>query len=247
MSFPRLAPFLLALTAASVNLNRVQAQQYVRFSGVVTDQATSEPITGVAVVVVDRVVGTTNSDGTFRISTTLIVPGSNVVSFRRIGYGSTAKMLWVSADQTEVVLRIALETLAVRLATIVVAAEPAARGKLRGFTERRQTMIGQFLGPEELERARPVLSVTDFLKRVPGVLVRNGKIRFPRSNPWGCRGEFGLYVDGAWINTSLPLNLDDMVNHHDVAAIEVYSGTARVPLEYSRLDTNCGAILIWTR
>ena len=246
MSFRQLVPFIVALTAASVNLDRLQAQQYVRLSGVVTDLATGEPITGVAVVIGNRVVATTNSDGTFRVSTTLIVPGSNVVSFRRIGYGQTAKMWWVSADQTEMVLHVMLETLAVRLATIVVAEEPGARGKLRGFYERQRTTIGKFLGPDKLERARPVLSVTDFLRRVPGVLVRYGKIRFPRADPW-CRGEFGLYVDGAWINTAMPLNLDDIVNHHDVTAIEVYSGAARVPLEYSRLDTNCGVILIWTR
>ncbi len=243
MSFRQLAPYILALTAASVNLNRVQAQQYVRLSGVVTDQATSKPITGVAVVIGDRVIATTNSDGTFRISTTLIVPGSNVVSFRRIGYGSTAKLWWVGADQTEVVLHVTLETLAVRLATIVVAVEPGARGKLRGFYERRRTQIGEFLGPAEIERRRRN-TVSDILATVPGILVNPGGIRFARMRP-RCRG-LEFYLDGLSLR-ALGRSIDQVVNHEDIVAIEVYSGPARVPLQYSATNSDCGVILIWTR
>ena len=247
MSFRQLAPFILALTAASVNLDRLQAQQYVRLSGVVTDLATSEPITGVTVVIGNRVVATTNSDGTFRVSTTLIVPGSNVVSFRRIGYGSTAKLWWVGADQTEVVLHVTLETLAVRLATIVVAVEPGARGKLRGFYERRRTQIGEFLGPAEIERRRRN-TVSDILATVPGILVSpGGGIRFARMRP-RCRG-LEFYLDGLSLRApaDLGLSIDQVVNHEDIVAIEVYSGPTRVPLQYSATNSDCGVILIWTR
>ena len=236
---------LMAATATSFQAPEAQAQQrYVTLTGTVTDLNTQEPLPGVTVVVDDRVLATTAADGTFQVATRLIKSGSNVVTFRRLGYHQVAKLLWIADDQSDAGLQVALEPLAVRLATIVVEEERIPRGKLRGFYERRRTQIGEFLGPAEIERRRRH-TVSDLLATVPGIMVNPvGGIRFARMCP-SCRA-LELYLDGLLLRT-LGLSIDQIVNHEDIVAIEVYSGLSRAPLQYSVTNSDCGVILIWTR
>ena len=235
----------LVLVCSTSTSQETQAQQrYVTLTGTVTNLDTQEPLPGVSVVIDGRVIATTTADGTFRVATTRIKPGSNVVTFRRLGYGQVAKLLWIADGQSDAGLQAALETLAVRLVTIVVEEERIPRGKLRGFYERRATAIGRFLGPEEIERRRRH-TVSDILATVPGILVNPvGGIRFARGS---CRGGPEFYLDGLPLRTLANLGIDQIVNHEDIVAIEVYSGSARVPLQYSATNSDCGVILIWTR
>ena len=243
-----IAVLVLVCSTSAMGLHEVQAQQrYVTLTGTVTDLRTQEPLRGVSVIIDDGVVATTTADGTFQVATILIKPGSNVVTFRRLGYRQVAKLLWIAGDQSDVGIQVTLESLAVRLATIVVAVEPGARGKLRGFYERRRTQIGEFLGPAEIERRRQN-AVSDILATMPGILVNpGGGIRFARKRP-RCRG-LQFYLDGLLLRSpdDLGLSIDQIVNHEDIVAIEVYSGPARVPLQYSATNSDCGVILFWTR
>ena len=237
------AVFVLVCSTSTSQKAQAQ-QQYVTLTGTVINLNTQEPLPGVSVVIDDLVLATTTVDGTFKVATTRIRPGSNVVTFRRLGYGQVATLLWIADGQSDAGLQAALEPLAVRLVTIVVEEERIPRGKLRGFYERRATAIGRFLGPEEIERRRRH-TVSDILATVPGILVNPvGGIRFARGS---CRGGPEFYLDGLPLRTLANLGIDQIVNHEDIVAIEVYSGSARVPLQYSATNSDCGVILIWTR
>ena len=171
------------------------------------------------------------------------------MSFRRLGFGPIAKILWFSADQTEVVLRVTLETLAVRLPTIVVAADPP-EGKLSLFYQHKRSEIGSFLEPEQVEAARRY-SVTDILRIVPGVRVTPGTntVRLSRAAPTPkCMTEQPqFFLDGVPVRLGLSFSINDFVEQNDVVAVEVYNGPARIPLQYNIGNAMCGVIVLWTR
>jgi len=110
----------------------------------------------------------------------------------------------------------------------------------RGFYERREQGAGSFLTPEQIRRW-PAVSAGDILRHAPFV-----------SSEWSIAGStvfihrFGrcrptIYVDGNRINSSP----DDWVQPEDIVGVEVYRGSAQIPLEWSSNET-CGVILIWT-
>jgi hypothetical protein len=41
--------------------------------------------------------------------------------------------------------------------------------------------------------------------------------------------------------------LDDVVDAKDIAAVEVHTGPASLPLIYGGTSTTCATILVWTR
>ena len=93
------AVLVLVCSTSTMGVHEAEAQQrYVTLTGAVTNLNTQEPLPGVSVVIDDRVIATTTADGAFQVATTLIKPGSNVVTFRRLGYGQVAKLLWIADD-----------------------------------------------------------------------------------------------------------------------------------------------------
>ncbi len=57
-----------------------------------------------------------------------------------------------------------------------------------------------------------------------------------------------IFLDGAWIGGADDYtDLDDIARPEQVEAIEAYGGVAAMPVEFSRLGSVCGVIVIWTR
>lgn len=54
-----------------------------------------------------------------------------------------------------------------------------------------------------------------------------------------------VYVDQVPMPT--PFNLDLLPSPKDLAGIEVYSGAATIPPQFSGTNRGCGVILVWTR
>ena len=158
-----------------------------------------------------------------------------------------------------------LQTVAGRVATLTVKLRPAsnapslARVEVRadarrdarmvGFYERMRLGNGIFVEREELLR-RNASDITDVLRGRNGVNVirdsGNNPVIFGRSLTGTGYCAMGILIDGVYVST-LETGIDRLVNTQDVRAIEVYKSGPSVPSEFQRRETDCGAVLIWTR
>ena len=58
----------------------------------------------------------------------------------------------------------------------------------------------------------------------------------------GCRPL--LWIDGQRVPGA---ELDEVLNVRDIAALEVYNSFAGIPPQFIDRETNCGAIVVWTK
>ena len=56
-----------------------------------------------------------------------------------------------------------------------------------------------------------------------------------------------FYLDGAYLGTDATVNVDDIVEEHDLAAVEAYSGGADTAPEFNASGSECGVVVFWTR
>jgi len=128
-----------------------------------------------------------------------------------------------------------------------------------GFYERRAAGFGWFLDREDLEPFEG-RELADVFRRIPRVQVRDGRPEFgspegllpPVVSFWSPSGSCRpmLYLDGVRADVGgaglAALRIDDVLAPDLVEAVEVYTGPAQVPAQYSG-SGGCGVILIWTR
>lgn len=122
--------------------------------------------------------------------------------------------------------------------------------RLLGFEERRATARGVFVDRKEIAMRRPML-LSDLLRGRSNITVqRNGtgdtQIFGPRLSVRTGYCPLALIVDGTFIRTA-DGRIDNFVPIDMVAAIEVYTSGTSVPAAFARSDTDCGAIIVWTR
>lgn len=120
--------------------------------------------------------------------------------------------------------------------------EPRDR-EMQGFYRRQKRGFGLFITREDIEKRNPQRT-SDMFRGLPSVYV--APTRFDRSQVF-----IGRAVDRCrpdlWIDGSLTKSyyVDD-IDPDAVKAIEVYRRTSETPPEYTRTNTGCGTILIWT-
>jgi hypothetical protein len=155
----------------------------------------------------------------------------------------------------------------IALEEIAVAVEGRSLPLTRtGFYRREEIGLGHFVDPTDVARRRPIRT-SDLLRSVPGVqyIQANGLAGFDgypvmsyalRSELFGVNGSGmpcfpQVYVDGViveqggrgWVPT---MGFDDLVQAHDVSAMEVYRSPAETPAAFGGLSA-CGVILLWTK
>jgi hypothetical protein len=246
---PALLAPLLALSALCVP--PAYAQSEIRLSGVVTS-LDGGPLSGAQFQLArSRVRTLSGSDGRYELRG--MTAGPDVLVVELIGY----KTLEVALDLTGPNERdVQLQIEPVLLETVEVSVSPRT-GAIAGFFERRERGAGMFYTREEIGRMQARL-VTDVLRRVPGAQLQ------PVSGPFGTSLELSFgrgsgsagfrgcpvayFVDGVAFQVAPDVGINNFVQVHDVAGIEVYSGSSRIPSQFnpSAGRARCGVVAIWT-
>ena len=236
-------------------------------SGRVLAEGTLAPIARaeISIPVLD-VVEVSNEHGAFAFKR--IPKGKHFLEVRALGR-SPLRMILEIGDTGRVVRDFVLKAVA-SLDTVNVVASAV----VPSFEEHRATGLGQFFTRADLEKQKG-RKLGDILSQTRGVRVLRGNAnaawltssRGPRSIGGSGRnvdqaeyrkgarnGECyaQVYLDAMLIYKSSRIANDELFDLNTVAAeqieaIEYYSGPASTPLMYSRLNTECGVLVIHTR
>jgi hypothetical protein len=217
--------------------------------GRVIDQESGAGIANAAVRIsdLDRSPVLTNSQGQFRLAGVPV--GIQEIEISHIAYGRTTHLVNViEGAALEVDIRLGFS--AIVLDSLVAEVEFRSPALLRsGFYDRLRSGWGHYFHGEDLERWTP----DQLVRMVPGVTeIPGGLSPFDRRVAIRVRGGFGgncypdIFLDGVRFFHSEG-NLREVLGGLDVAAMEVYRGTA-TPAEFQSIRyPPCGAIVLWTR
>jgi hypothetical protein len=189
-----------------------------------------------------------------------VTPGSHLVRAALLGRGVVEDTLALNPGESlHIEFRLRVQPIPVD--GLVVEVERRDLGlELVGFFDRRDREQGIFFTREQIEGRNPV-SVVDLFQGIPGarVIVRDGIRRAVSlvgsramsliSDPYSQPCYPSVWIDQtphvSPQNTE-PIYLDDLVRPSEIAGMEIYQSTARIPVRYN-LGGACGVIVIWTR
>ena len=250
----RSGSLLIAMLATALVASVAHAQDASRgvIRGVVTDSA-ANPVVYAQVRLGGSLAAVTDSLGVFEVSPRTDPPWS--LEVRRIGYYAARLQL---DGIPEAPLEITLDRGNAELERVMIEAEQSARNlELKGFYKRlRDHSSGSsalhVVMPEDVEE-RGVHRASLLADGIPGVRIL--LYRFDRRTSY--YSLFGtsqcpltVYLDGtrlnAMSNPKLPVDVDNLINVRDVAALEAYARTS-APAQYTALPGTCGVVMFWTR
>ncbi len=225
----------------------------VTFRGTIIDSS-GAPIFG-AIIEEAATATRTMSDSLGRFRLMGLDPGLLFVRARKLGYLAEYFPITGVGGRT-VTATIKLRPAGQQLAAVTVRDNALSRdAKMRGFYERAAKGTGIFIERDELLR-RNASQLSDVLRGRNGVTVYGGGANGNTIAGRGFRMAGGqgpgvcplpLILDGVYIKLQDGLTIDRIVNIQDVRAIEVYTTGPQVPAELANGQTDCGAIVVWTR
>jgi hypothetical protein len=190
-------------------------------------------------------VRTTNTRGEFVLDS--LPAGTQALVVRRVGFAPGRAIVDIAAGAPgRVSLR--LERAVPRLNPVVVTAQAEVLSKV-GFEERQKRGMGNFLGPEDIQRMQPQL-VTSALRTLPGLRVvptGSGGYTVQNSRAGGMGGCVSYWVDGAPFRELSPGDVDNAFPASQIAAIESYQPGNVPPQFTSPGESGCASIVIWTQ
>jgi hypothetical protein len=226
--------------------------------GLVTD-TTLVPLRGAYVSVMRTPLSVaTGPNGRFRI--TNIPVGQYIVIVKRAGFHPTSQILQVSAKDTLRLSYMLAQAPANELAPIVITEKAVGplSPRMKEFEARRKRGEGEFMTEDQINKHNPGFP-TELLRLFSSISVQ------PTSGgggeyiyyPVSARATGGMtstgqatcfmtvFVDN--VPMPAPFNLDLLPSPRDMAGIEVYAGSATMPIQYASLNRGCGVILVWTK
>jgi uncharacterized protein (DUF2141 family) len=185
----------------------------------------------------------TNDKGEFTMRN--LPSGSKVLLARHLGFGAETVPVDLSSRQEKRVTIKLPKFVAIMDPVLVTARRSAALDKV-GFSQRKKSGFGYYIGPERLQNMRPNY-LTDILRQVPGLRVSYGAdgevVSSSRGFGSGC---VQYYLDDMPYQEMTPGDINHFVTGAEVVAIEVYQGT-NTPAQYMRSGGFCTTIVLWTR
>jgi hypothetical protein len=248
-------PFRLVACLALHLFLSADATAQAILRGVVRDSS-GRPLAG-AQVTLDgaKFQARTDSTGGYSISAD---PGSHVVLFRQLGYEPQEKRARLVRGEVVVVNATLVRSAAPELDTVTVrGARPRGVGR-EAFGERRALGLGKFADSAQIRKSES--RRTSEVLRNLGVRIWTFKSPYqeeyassPTKLTMGGQPSCFMTVilDGTTIwrtgSSAPPPDFRREFPLMSLEAIEVYSNSAKVPMEFSGYDADCGVIVLWTR
>lgn len=230
--------------------------------GTITDRVSGEPIPASMVLVLNpdsavRAATVADGKGDFRM---LPEAGPFLLRVERLGYRTVWSQPLELAASDSLGFEIRLAPQPVQLDSLAVVAE-RSRFDPSGFYSRQRWGWGRFLGPEEVERRRPIF-VGDLLTHIPGFSLYNdmGGTRVAMTGRGRhCRPT--VYLDRHLVSRGSSTSrsgrgpptgviLDELVNVRRIRAVEVYQTGVEAPPGFHPVTAggggDCGVIALWT-
>jgi len=232
-----------ARTAGGDSVAIVSARKVGRavITGIVTN-AGGVPVTDARVSVQgSESVTSTGADGKFTL--TGVLPGTQSVLVRRVGYSPVQMPIDVTALATNnMTVRLGVFTAVLSSVEVKAKADPLSS---TGFERRRKMGMGKYIDLDDINKIRPTYT-SDILRRIPGIYVNgsgsSANVTTTRGN--GC---VAFLIDGNNVSSDAGQSIDELVNSQDVAAMEFYN-PVDVPMELSSgSNSGCALLVIWTK
>lgn len=253
----------LALAALIAMTPTARDSTPARVSVSVAD-STGRPVPGSLVRIDSTDWRPTSDSGTIQLAG--IAPGRHLLEARAIGYAVSAFHVRLDPNDAASVGMTLHRAATVTLNDVVVKASPdtlrppvATRHDwTEGFAHRKQFNVGGvFLDQGQIER-RGAYKMTQLLANLPGVEVREVRNEFGEYNPYivmrgvstvgGETCPISYFLDGHPYSLSQGETVDQIIQPHDVQAVEVYPGASQVPARFkTATSARCGVIVIWSR
>ncbi|MHB1298545.1 MAG: TonB-dependent receptor plug domain-containing protein [Gemmatimonadaceae bacterium] len=239
------APWVVAgLLAASAPGNAQPQSVRGALLGTVLDETGRGIVGAVAIVIGSALPVETDGKGGFRLAR--LDTGAARVVVRRIGF--KPETLAVDIDgHTPARASVTLRRVAVPLPAVRVTGREGLRGPMAGFYARQERGNGRFITQEQIAR-RNVGTMSELLRDIPGLRIGSPRFGVHSFRMRNSSQAPLVWLDGTPMGSS-EVDLDDF-DPRTFAGIEVYSGAATVPTEFSggrMMTTSGGAILLWTK
>jgi hypothetical protein len=235
-----------------------------RILGVYTTDG--DPIEGAEVTdALSKTTALTTKTGTVTLS--FLPDGATLVRIRKVGYAAATMLVNIDPSDT-LPVTVMLKATVRELPTVVTndSAPKYVSPGLRAFEERRASGGGYFITEKEI-RKWDNGSMTNVIRTIPGIDIRCDNIHGMASGACHAatnraKGKLALsdngclvdiYMDGSLFYTDVgPRGFQSDADlqklaANQFAAVEFYSGAARIPVQYNKTGSSCGVLLLWTR
>jgi hypothetical protein len=211
-------------------------------SGVVTLAGSSHQAGTRVELIGTDIVAMTSAKGEFTMQN--VPSGSGVLLARHLGFDAATIPVDLMPREEK--------RMAIELREFVPALEPVRITARRsealervGFTKRRKSGAGFYLGPEIIDNLHAIF-LTDIFREVPGLYLQRtsrGDVVVSSHRPNSTCVQY--YLDDTPYMEVTPGDIQKFVSGGEVVALEVYQGIP--PAEYSRGGVSCITIVVWTR
>ena len=130
---------------------------------------------------------------------------------------------------------------------VAVTATKAAVAEQVGFDRRKKIGFGYFMDTKEIDD-RQATRVTDLFRSVPSLRVVPAGMDYVVESARDAQGGCVRYVvDGSPYQSLFPGDVDRLIPPHDLAAVEVYTGS-NTPAEFQGAgSSSCTTIVMWSK
>jgi len=192
----------------------------------------------------------TDPAGRFTLSG--VAAGTQTVEIRALGYQPVRRAVALRSSAPTDLEPTTLDRAAQTLSSIrVTGSRRDGRLSKFGFEDRRRRTNGFFMNAEEIAKKSGIY-LGDVLRFAPGVTpeyTRNGRTFTMRSTVNGDRCSPTYYLDGTrWfpLDGLSIIELERFMTLNDVAAVEVYSSGAGMPMQFDT-GNGCSSVVFWTK